>query len=117
MCFPFYQSTTNVLTPWSRFFPEKLTVVYLVKKLHRFLWNPEFHYHVHKAPPLIPILSQMNAEQTSPTCFPKTRSQYLSIYACLLPGLFPSGFPIKIFYAFLIYLCVLQAPPISSSVI
>jgi hypothetical protein len=75
-----------------------------------FLWNPKFYYHVHKNPPLIPILSQMNPVHTNPTYFSKIILIISSHLRLVLPsGAFPSGFSTKTLYAFL------HAPPISFS--
>jgi hypothetical protein len=54
------------LTPQTRVFLERLIVTQLVKKFPALLWNLNFHYRVHKSPPLVPVLIQMNRVHSFP---------------------------------------------------
>jgi hypothetical protein len=68
------------------------------QELLRVLRNPNIHYHVHKNPQLVVILSQINPVHTTTFYFPKA-ILILSTHVHIdLPnGLFPSGFPTEIY--------------------
>ena len=87
---------TYLLTPWSRVLLEKLTGFAANQEIPRILWNPEVHYHTHKHPPPVPILSQLHPFPTTPSHFLKIHLNIFSHLRLGLPnGLFPSGFPTK----------------------
>jgi hypothetical protein len=85
-----------VLAPRSRGLPEKLIGPQLVIKFPAFYGNPELHHRIHKSPPPVSVLSQID-----PIHALKPR---LGRFILVLPshqrlgvssGFVPSGFPNK----------------------
>jgi hypothetical protein len=62
------------------------------------LWNLKVRYRVHKSPPLVHIMSQMNPINTIP--LRSISILFTHLHIGLPSGLFPSGFPTNILYVF-----------------
>ena len=62
---------TYLLTPCSRVLLEKLTGFAANQEIPRILWDPKVHYRTHKAPPPVPIMSQLHPVPTAPSHFLK----------------------------------------------
>jgi hypothetical protein len=73
----------------------------VTQEFHNILWNPKVHYRVHKSPPLVPILSQINKVHTASSYLRPILILSTRLCQGIPSGVFPFGFPNKNLYTFL----------------
>jgi hypothetical protein len=84
-----------MLTPWSWVISWEAASCSAIQKFCNVFWNQKFHYHVHKSPPLVPILRQISPVHTTPSYLRSILILLSHLYLGLPSGLFPSVFPTK----------------------
>jgi len=73
------------------------------QEIPRISWNPKVHYRIHKCPPPVPILSQLDPVHTPHhTSWRSTLILSSHLRLGLPRGLLPSGFPTKTLYVSLL---------------
>jgi hypothetical protein len=56
---------------------EKLTVRSVAQEIPRLLWNPKVHYRVHKSPPMVTVLIELNSVHAFTPYFIEASYDYL----------------------------------------
>jgi len=106
---------TDQLTSWSRIILEKLIVTQLANN-HPPLMEPEGSLPCSQGPAISPYPEPDESSLHLPTLIHKIYADVSFHLRMGLPsGHFPSGFPAKFLYAFLISHVHVHTPPISSS--